>query len=227
MKKWILKDINILNKISAIITSGGNSTRFGSNKLLEKLDEYSVIETTISKFLDIVDEIIIPCQEEIKNHILNSSLYSEKIKFAPSGSTRQISVYNGIFACSNPKIVLIHDGARPFINKKTIEKTIEMTLEKKAVVVGNFTVNTIKMVENGKIIKTLDRKKIFEAQTPQAFEYELIKNIHSKYKNKNDFTDDSSMAEAYGTEVFVLENEFNNIKITTKKDLENFSVNKN
>ncbi len=211
-----------MTKISTIITSGGNSTRFGSNKLLEKLGKYSVIETTISKFLDLADEIIIPCKEEIKKHILKSCLYNEKIKFAPSGSTRQISVYNGILACSNPKIVLIHDGARPFINKETIKKTIEMTFEKKAVVVGNFAVNTIKTVENGKITKTLDRKKIFEAQTPQAFEYELIKNIHTKYKDKTDFTDDSSMLEACGIEVFVLENEFNNTKITTKKDLENF-----
>ncbi|MBR6298790.1 MAG: 2-C-methyl-D-erythritol 4-phosphate cytidylyltransferase, partial [Candidatus Gastranaerophilales bacterium] len=114
-------------KISAIITSGGNSLRFGSNKLLEKLGEYSVIETTISKFIDLVDEIIIPAQDEVKNHILKSKFYCGKIKFAPSGSTRQKSVYEGILACNNPEIVLIHDGARPFINKEIIKKTIDMT----------------------------------------------------------------------------------------------------
>ena len=68
-------------EISAIITSGGNSTRFGSNKLLEKIDDKSVIETTISKFLDLVDEIIIPSKDDIKNHILNSKLYCNKINW--------------------------------------------------------------------------------------------------------------------------------------------------
>ena len=112
-------------KISAIITSGGNSTRFGSNKLLEKIDEKSVIETTILKFLDLVDEIIVPSKEDIKNHILKSKIYCDKIKFAPAGKTRQNSVYNGLVMCSSPKIVLIHDGARPFIDKETIKKALE------------------------------------------------------------------------------------------------------
>ena len=208
-------------KISAIITSGGNSTRFGSNKLLEKLGEYSVIETTISKFIDLADEIIIPAQDEVKNHILKSKFYCDKIKFAPSGSTRQKSVYNGILACNNPEIVLIHDGARPFINKEIIKKTIDMTYKNKAVVVGNFAINTIKVVENGRIVKTLDRKNIFEAQTPQAFDYELIKNIHEKYKDKEGFTDDSSMAEAHGIDIYILNNDTNNKKITVRADLLN------
>ena len=68
-----------MTKISAIITSGGSSVRFGSNKLLEKIENLTVIETTISKFIDIVDEIIIPSQEEVKKHILNSLYYSISI----------------------------------------------------------------------------------------------------------------------------------------------------
>ena len=159
-------------KISAIITSGGNSTRFGSNKLLEKINDKSVIETTISKFLDLADEIIIPSKDDIKNHILNSKLYCNKIKFAPAGETRQKSVYNGLMMCSKPKIVLIHDGARPFIEKETIKKAIDLTYQKHAVLVGVFAIDTIKEVQDGKIIKTLDRKTIFQAQTPQCFDFD-------------------------------------------------------
>ena len=206
-------------KTSAIITSGGSSIRFGSNKLLEKIENKSVIETTISKFLDLVDEIIIPCQEEIKNHIENSTIFCNKIKFATAGKTRQESVYNGLLTCSNPLIILIHDGARPFVSKETIQKTINLTFEKKAVVVGTMAIDTIKEVINGKITKTLDRKNIFQAQTPQAFEYNLIKSIHEKYKNNQTFTDDSSMAESFGVEVFILEGSKTNKKITTKEDL--------
>ena len=206
-------------KVSAIITSGGNSTRFGSNKLLEKIEGKSVIETTILKFIDLVDEIIIPSKEDIKEHILKSKVYCNKIKFVPAGSTRQISVYNGIMACYNPEIVLIHDGARPFIDKETIKRAIELTYQKYAVLVGVFAVDTIKEVKDGKIIKTLDRKTIFQAQTPQCFDYELIKKVHLKYKDETDFTDDSSMVERYGAEVFILEGLKSNKKITTKDDL--------
>ena len=206
-------------KISAIITSGGNSTRFGANKLLESLGGLSVIEMTISKFIEFVDEIIIPCNDEVKNHIVNSKLFCEKIKFVSFGITRQNSVYNGLMACSNPEIVLIHDGARPYIEKEIIKKAIDLTYQKNAVLVGSMAVDTIKEIKNGKIVKTLDRKNIFQAQTPQCFEYQLIKKIHEEYKNRDEFTDDSSMAEEYGVDVYILENEFDNSKITFKKDI--------
>ena len=206
-------------KVSAIITSGGSSRRFGSNKLLEKLGDFSVIETTILKYMDLVDEIVVPSSEEIEQYLKNSKIYCSKIKFAPSGITRQKSVYNGLLACSNPKIVLIHDGARPFIEKSVIQKAIEMTFEKKAVLVGAYAIDTIKEVKDGKIVKTLNRDNIFHAQTPQCFDFELIKKIHEIYKDKDDFTDDASMAEAFGAEVFILNNEFDNRKITFKKDL--------
>ena len=67
-------------KISAIITSGGKSLRFGSNKLLAKLGDLSVIETTILKFINHVDEIIIPSSDEIREFIKKSKVYSTKIK---------------------------------------------------------------------------------------------------------------------------------------------------
>ena len=206
-------------EISAIITAGGNSTRFGSNKLLEKLQNLTVIETTILKFIDLVDEIVIPAQKETKEFILNSPIYNNKIKFAPAGKTRQKSVYNALLTCSNPKIVLIHDGARPFIEKKTKEKIITLTKKEKAVIAGTMAIDTIKQVQNGKIIKTIDRKTIFQAQTPQAFDFKLIKKIHETFKNKNDFTDDSSMAEKFGIKPTIFETSINNKKITTKEDL--------
>ena len=205
--------------ITAIITSGGKSERFGSNKLLAKIGNYSVIETTISKFIDKVDEIIIPAAEETKEFILNSKIFTDKIHIVPAGSTRQESVYNALRECKNCDIVLIHDGARPFISKNTIDKAIEMTKQYKAVVVGKMAVDTIKTVENGKIVNTLDRNKIFHAQTPQCFEFNLIKNIHEKYKNQPDFTDDSSMVEAENIQPAILIAESKNDKITLKEDI--------
>ena len=219
MKDWNIKAMSISDKIYTIITSGGNSTRFGSNKLLEKIGELSVIETTISKFLDISDVIIIPSQKEVQEHILKSKLYSKKIIFAPAGETRQQSVYSGLQMCGDNGIVLIHDGARPFISKDVILKIINETKIHKASVAGIYAIDTIKEAEDGFIIKTLNRSKIFQAHTPQAFEAGLIKKIHEKYKNDFNFTDDSSMAENFGIKVKIVEDLKSNIKITTKDDL--------
>jgi len=206
-------------KIAAIITAGGISARFGSNKLLEKLENYSVIETTILKFIDKVDKIIIPATDETKEFILKSKIYNEKISFALSGETRQKSVYNALLKCDNIDIVLIHDGARPYILPETIDEAIELTKKHKAVVVGKMAVDTIKVVENNRITTTLDRTKIFHAQTPQCFELNLIKTVHEKYKTSLNFTDDSSMAEAEGIKPYILIAKGKNDKITTKDDL--------
>ena len=207
------------DKISAIITSGGSSTRFGANKLLEKIDDLSVIEVTVSKFIDLVDEIIIPTKEDIKEHLLKSKFYCNKICFAQAGSTRQESVYNGLLACNNPQYVLIHDGARPFIDCETIKKTIELVKEKRAVVVGVMATDTIKRVKDGKIIETIDRNEIFQAQTPQAFDYQLIKKANENVENIENLTDDSSIAQKYGIDVHYLIGSTLNKKITPKEDL--------
>ncbi len=216
-----MEALSILSKtlISAIITSGGNSTRFGSNKLLEKLNEYTVIENTILKFIDLVDEIVIPAQKEVRDFVEKSSVCNNKIKFAPPGLTRQQSVYSGLKNVEKKGVVLIHDGARPFVEKQVILDSIKKAVEKKAAVAGYMSVDTVKEVQDGKVVKTLDRNRIFIAQTPQAFEYDLILKIHEKFKNINSFTDDASMAEAYGIEVYCVYSNKNNKKITTKEDL--------
>jgi len=129
------------------------------------------------------------------------------------------SVYNGILTCSNPKIVLIHDGARPFIEKDVILKSIELTKKYKAVVVGLMAVDTIKQIKDARIVKTLDRKEIFQAHTPQVFDFNLIMDTHEKLKYTDSYTDDSSMVEHMGVEPYAFCGNKNNIKITFREDL--------
>ena len=212
--------MSILNKlkITAIITAGGSSKRFGSNKLLEKLNKYSVIEETILKFINVADEIVIPTTDEVKEFILKSEIYNDKIVFAPFGATRQKSVYNALSKIKKTDIVLIHDGARPYISPETIKEAIELTKKYKAVVVGKMAVDTIKRVKDNKIIETIDRAEIFHAQTPQCFEFDLIKKLHEKYKN-SDFTDDSLLVETENIKPYALVVKGKNEKITFKEDL--------
>ncbi len=209
--------------VSAIITAGGVSRRFGKNKLLEKVnnDNRAIIEITISKFIDIVDLIVIPAIDETKKYLLNSKTMNNKIKFVSPGTTRQKSVYSALMAIEKSDIVLIHDGARPFIKKEEIREIIQKTIEKKAVVAGYRAVDTIKKIDKEvRIIKTIDRSTLFHAQTPQAFDFELIKKAHEKYKDRDDFTDDSALLEEMGKEVYYFETSRKNIKITTKDDFD-------
>ena len=206
--------------ISTIITAGGSSLRFGENKLLVKIHNLSVIEHTILKFLDVSDEIVIPATDSTRGFIEKSPVYDgEKISFAPFGSTRQQSVYNALLTCKFKDYVLIHDGARPFIETGDIKNIIEEVKLKQAVCSGVFAVDTIKIVKDGIIEKTTDRKNVFQAQTPQAFKYDLILGAHKKFENKNTFTDDASLLEALGQRVYVYENSAGNKKITTRADL--------
>ena len=207
--------------ISTIITAGGVSRRFGTNKLLEIIDGKSVIEHTISKFLKYSDEIVIPATSQTREFIEKLPIFdSKKISFVQNGETRQKSVYNGLLALKYHDFVLIHDGARPFINDETIEGLIEELKTKKALCTGVFATDTIKIISpDGEIEKTIDRKTVFQAQTPQAFEFELVMRAHEKFKNFDNFTDDSSLVEALGVKVYPYCSIGVNKKITTPLDL--------
>ena len=123
-----------MKKFSLIITAGGTSSRYGNtNKLLEKINDKTVIEETVSKFVDFdeIDEIIISANNSIIE-ILEELLTNPKIKIIEGGNTRQKSVYNALQVVKN-EYVLIHDGARPLIRKDTIAYVLEAVLDKDAV----------------------------------------------------------------------------------------------
>lgn len=203
-------------KITAIITAGGTSSRYGNtNKLLEKVYDKEIIKYTVEAFeKSDVDEIVICANKSIISDL--EKVFSHRIM--EGGATRQESVYNGLSSITCD-YVLIHDAARPMITAELINKTIEAVKVRKAVSVLTKTIDTIKEVQDGKVIRTLDRTKLYNTQTPQAFEYNLIKSAHDKLKGQN-FTDDAGMLESLGYEVYMVEGEYTNIKITTKSDIE-------
>lgn len=213
-------------KFSAIITAGGSSQRFGAegntNKLLEKINSKEVIKYSVEAFQQVneISEIIICSNISIIQDLKNIFKDEEKIKIIKGGKTRQESVFNGLNACKNPDYVLIHDGARPMITPEVIKKSIIMVQEKKALTVATKTIDTIKKVDKDlKIIKTIDRKFLYNTQTPQVFEYNLIKKAHEQLQGK-DFSDDAGMLEFMNKDVHILEGDYKNIKITTRYELE-------
>ena len=211
-------------KVNAIIPAGGTSSRFGNkNKLLEKINGKEVIKYTIDAFENSnVDEIIICANSTIIEELENLFRNYKKVKIIEGGQCRQQSVFNGLKA-SQCDYVLIHDAARPMISTDLINQTIEMVKDKKALTVATKTIDTIKEVINDKIIRTIDRSKLYNTQTPQAFEYELIKQAHEKLVNQN-YTDDAGMLEELGYDVYILNGSYKNIKITTLNDVDIASV---
>ena len=210
-----------MRNFSLIITAGGTSSRYGNtNKLLEKINDKTVIEETVSKFIDFdeIDEIIISANSSIIE-ILQQLLNNPQVKIIEGGNTRQKSVYNALQVVKND-YVLIHDGARPLIRKETIAYVLEAVLDKDAVTVMTKTTDTIKEVDStGRIIRTIDRSKLYNTQTPQSCKTSIIKEAHEKLKDGN-FTDDCSMLEELKIPVYIVNGSYTNIKITIKSDLD-------
>ena len=207
-------------KINAIIPAGGTSSRFGkTNKLLEKINGKEVIKYTVEAFeKSNVNKIIICANVAIIDELKKIFKESIKVRIIEGGASRQNSVFNGLRA-EECDYVLIHDGARPMITTDLINTAIEEVVTKKALTVATKTIDTIKEVQDGKIIQTIDRSKLYNTQTPQAFEYNMIKNAHEQLYGQN-FTDDAGMLEALGQTVYILNGSYKNIKITTQNDIE-------
>lgn len=214
---------------SVIIVSAGRGSRMKAdiNKQFLKIGEKEVIAHTIDKFYNNknIREIIIVVREDEKNFFQKNIIdkYGYKnIKIAFGGKERQDSVYNGLKELDkNCEIVLIHDGARPFITDKIIDKSIECARRYNSAIVGVPVKDTIKVVnEDNDVCDTPNRNRLWAIQTPQVFDYSLIMKAHKKAKEDEYYgTDDSMLMEYLGYNVKVVEGSYDNIKITTPEDL--------
>ncbi|MFA6989509.1 MAG: 2-C-methyl-D-erythritol 4-phosphate cytidylyltransferase [Candidatus Gastranaerophilaceae bacterium] len=213
-------------KISAIIPAAGSGSRYSKNKnkLLENLCGKPVFIHTIEKIalVDEINEIIICTSPDIIEEItllIEKWFINNAIKIILGGETRQQSVYNGLKRCENPDFVLIHDAARPLIEKETIIQAINSAKEKGSAIVAVPSKDTIKIADDTlKITGTPDRKYLWNIQTPQIFKYEEILNAHERFKEL-DATDDAALLEKTGKNVYLFKGSYKNIKITTTEDL--------
>jgi 2-C-methyl-D-erythritol 4-phosphate cytidylyltransferase len=118
------------------------------------------------------------------------------------------------------EIVAVHDGVRPFVTVEEIESTIEAARADGAAILATPVTDTIKLVADGSIVKTLERRNLRQALTPQCFRYELLRQAYEQ-ADVNDplLTDESSLVERLGHAVTIVEGSTRNIKITTPRDL--------
>ncbi len=216
---------------TSIIVGAGNGSRMGNlDKVFMQIKERPVLAYSILAFekSDFIDEIILVVRENRKNDAMQLiELYNfKKVKeIVSGGETRQESVYNGLTKIKKAGIVLVHDAARPLIDEKTIYDCIKNAEEYKAAIVAFPIKDTVKRGD-GFIEKTIDRNNLYLAQTPQAFQYEILKKAYENAKNNNfNGTDDSSLVERIVQKVKIVPGSIKNIKITTPEDIyfaENF-----
>jgi|DEB0MinimDraft_10_1074344.scaffolds.fasta_scaffold18163_4 2-C-methyl-D-erythritol 4-phosphate cytidylyltransferase/2-C-methyl-D-erythritol 2,4-cyclodiphosphate synthase len=210
-----------MTKIIAIIVAAGKGKRMESKipKQYLPLNDKGILYHSILPFLNhpkISDVVCVIAKSDLElyqNSILDLNLLDPVF----GGQERQDSVFNALEKITdlNPDKILIHDAARPFVTKEIIDSLI--SLENEAVIPTIKISDTIKKVENGIICKTISRDNLYLAQTPQFFDYDLIKNLHQKYQGQN-FTDDSALCEEEKIKIAVIDGDINNFKITTKQD---------
>ncbi|MGI6085450.1 MAG: 2-C-methyl-D-erythritol 4-phosphate cytidylyltransferase [Acetivibrionales bacterium] len=215
--------------VGAIIVAAGKGSRMGLgyNKVLADLRGRPVIDWTIRKFVfsGLIDNLILVINPEDKEAMETiCEPYTKKIQLiiTNGGDSRQDSVYNGLKALPDAvEIVLIHDGARPFVDRQIIEDSIKTAIEKGAACAGWPAKDTIKILDDKKAVQvTPERMLAWHAQTPQSFKRSIIMDAYENALKKGiRGTDDAGLAEAAGYIVSMFEGSNRNIKLTSAEDL--------
>lgn len=209
---------------TAIILAAGNGTRMKADKskLLLEINGKTVIERTVNTFSNIADiDDIIVVVRETDIPLYENVLSKYNISYCIGGSTRQESVSNAVETIDDADMLIIHDGARPLVTENEISNTLRVAQEKGAAAVGVRVKDTIKVVDkNNKIINTPQRSSLIAIQTPQIFKFDkYVKAMKLAKEQNKDFTDDCKLLENAGEDVFVVDGEYTNIKITTPEDI--------
>lgn len=208
---------------SVIILCAGKGTRTGLdyNKMLFQFHGKTVYEMTLQHFIEDgkCGQIIVVTQAFERKQFEELS-HDSRIEFVNGGKERQDSVYEGLQKVKYDK-VLIHDGARPFVKQEHIDVLLECLNVHKACLLMVPCKDTVKKVVHGKVVETLVRSELMQAQTPQAFDKDVILDAYTKAMlDEYQATDDAQMVEKYSDEsVFVIVGDYENKKITTPEDL--------
>ncbi|MEK6982972.1 MAG: 2-C-methyl-D-erythritol 4-phosphate cytidylyltransferase [Nanoarchaeota archaeon] len=214
----------------AIIVAAGKSKRMNKsiNKVFLPLLNKPMIYYTIKCFQDcnlIEDIIVVTRKEDVKrtNQIKNQYNFDKIRHIVVGGAERQDSVYNGLISIKNAKkedIVVVHNGSNPLVKEKEIIECINSAEKYGAAVVGFPLKDTIKKVNENFVEKTIDRRDIYQIQTPQAIKFGFfVEAFKNAKKKKLKVTDDVSLVEALGKKVKIVNCSYENIKITTEDDL--------
>jgi len=217
--------------VHAIIVAAGRGLRMTGTlrKQYCDLGGLPILSRTLSVFAHCpaVDRILLVVPKAdfdfCKERILPPANCRKSVKLVPGGVERQDSVYNALLTkkyCMDD-VLVIHDGVRPFLSCDRLTACIAEAQSSGACILGIPVVDTLKRVDdNGYIEQTVQREGMWQAQTPQAFQYHLLKSAHDNAR-KTGFsaTDDALLVERLGERVRIIPGSLQNLKITTREDL--------
>ncbi len=217
--------------VSAVIVAAGSGTRMQAalRKQYLPLAGLPILTRTLTVFenCEQIDQIclVIPGEDFnfCRRNILMPAKFNTQIKLIAGGQSRQESVYNGLQKVEGRcSIVVIHDGVRPLIRNDQLVACIKGAGQTGACILAVPAFDTLKQADaSGRILSTLKRGDIWLAQTPQAFDLELIKKAHEFARREgNTGTDDASLVEYLGAPVTIVTGSRSNIKITSSEDLQ-------
>ena len=211
----------------AIIVAAGSGTRFGSAtpKQFLEIGGKPLLIHTIEKFencADVVEIVLVLSSNETANFgaIAEKFKLTKLKKIVAGGKTRAESVFNGLNALdkNSTEVVAVHDGARPFVSIEEITATIGKAKQTGAACLVALVTDTIKEVADGKIVQTIERRKLRRALTPQAFRFQILQKAFANADLSEAATDECFLVEKLGYEIAVIEGSAKNIKITTRED---------
>lgn len=215
-------------KSTVILLAGGSGSRMkaGINKVLLPIGGIPCICRSAEAFRAYADKMTVVCREDdlsVIRALISDLSFPFPVDYITGGKTRQESVYNALtqINCSPDDIVLIHDGARCFVDSFTIENVLNSVAFFGSGIPCVAIADTVKRKANdGSVLETLCRDSLTAVQTPQGFLFSDILNAY-KYANVKSFfgTDDASVMEFYGHKVYLSQGSKNNIKLTTGDDL--------
>ncbi|MEC5189598.1 2-C-methyl-D-erythritol 4-phosphate cytidylyltransferase [Geobacillus thermodenitrificans] len=211
----------------AIVLAAGQGKRMnaGMNKQFIELGGEPLIVRTLKVFdgderCNGIVLVVNPTERGQFEQLFERYRIRKVVAFADGGQERQHSVYNGLQALRSGEIVLIHDGARPFVRIRHLHELADAAVQYGAAIPAVRVKDTIKKVDGLFVEQTIDRSSLWAVQTPQAFRLSLIMEAHEEAKKAGYLgTDDASLVERLGRPVKILEGDYRNIKLTTPEDL--------
>ena len=214
--------------VSVIIPAAGAGKRMGGNQKKQylHLKGKPVLYHTIKAFNahPLITEIILVAPiDELEFIRLEIATEFDKISaIVAGGKERQDSVMNGLAKVSeSATIILVHDGVRPLIQAKQIDDICQALQDNDAAVIAVPEKNTVKLVENGFVVATPERSKVWSIQTPQGMKADVFRLCYNKLSTQNVLgTDEAMIAENFGYKVAVIPGDYKNIKLTTPEDLQ-------
>lgn len=220
-----------MSKCVGIVLAAGQGSRMGTKvqKQFLQIGNYPVLYYSLRCFQEspLIQEIVLVTSENAvsfcREKIVDRYGFSKVSKIVSGGRERYDSVYAGLLACEACDYVFIHDGARPFLEEEILQRGLNGVRKTGACVIGMPSKDTVKIADNeGYVKETPVRSSVWTIQTPQIFEYSLIRKAHESIRGKDIslITDDAMIVEQEtGVKICLEQGSYKNIKITTPEDI--------